>query len=66
MSKSIETRLKRIEDKLNIGKKQLIFNIVCYDDGGLPPEKIVGGCIVRHIHYADLEKEEKETKSNGM
>ena len=48
--KAIARRIKRIEDRLNIGKKQVIITALMFG-GELPPDRRVGDTIIRHVMF---------------
>lgn len=49
--KSIESRIKRIEDKLDLNKEQQVINIVFFGDGDLPPDRTEGNITVHYVRY---------------
>ena len=52
--KTIESRIKKIEDMLNVNKKPLTVTIVFFGDRQLPPDSTEGGIIKKYVHYTDL------------
>lgn len=55
--KSIESRVEKIENKLNMDKKPLVLLVAFFGDGELPPESTQRGVTVRYVHYRDLPKD---------
>jgi len=53
--KNIESRIKRIEDKLSINKEPIIVGVIFFGDGDLPPEKTENNIITRHIRYSEFK-----------
>jgi len=51
---SIERRVKKAEEKLNVGKEPTVCEIVMYGGGPLPPEQRDGNRVTRFVSYDEL------------
>jgi ABC-type metal ion transport system substrate-binding protein len=60
--KDLERRIKRIEDKLNVGKEPIVVSVVHYGDK-LPPDKTENGITVKFVRYTDLKQENEAIES---
>jgi hypothetical protein len=47
-------RLKKIESKLNINKKQSVAEIVHFSDGPLPPDHTKGNITAHYVRFDDI------------
>ncbi len=52
----VEARVRKAEEKLNVGKEPTVCEIVMYGGGPLPPDKVDGNIIIKHVAYEDLVK----------
>ena len=59
-------RLKRIEDRLNVGKEPVIIRLVYFGDGQLPPERTERGIIYKPVHYKDTQKKARAGKRQEL
>jgi len=54
---SIERRIQKAEERLNVVEKPLIIiNRVHFGDGPLPPEPRHDNIVVRHVSFDSIEK----------
>jgi hypothetical protein len=64
----IRRRIKKAEDRLNLGEEHMIVTITHYG-GELPPEQTVGNMTIRHVMYRSAGTAqpscERQRKDNG-
>jgi hypothetical protein len=53
----IEQRIRKAEEKLSMSKEPAVCQIVMFGGGPLPPDKVHGNIIIKHVAYEDLIKE---------
>ncbi len=51
---SIEKRIIKAEEQLNVGKEPTVCQVVMFGGGPLPPERRDGNRITRFVSYEDL------------
>ena len=52
----VEARVKRVEERLNVCKEPIVALIVMFGGGPLPPDKVDGNIVVKHVAYEDLNQ----------
>jgi hypothetical protein len=57
---NLNRRLKKIENKLNIGNEQRVIEIVWFADGSPPPEHTEGNITTRYVRYSNICKKREQ------
>jgi hypothetical protein len=48
---SIQQRLKKVEEKLNIHSEPIVIQLIDFSGGPLPPDKLENGILIKYVAY---------------
>ena len=65
MSSNLKRRIKKAEEKLNMGQKEIRFSVTHYaSKGPLPPDIRYGNILVHFVRYEPAQAKNMKKESN--